>query len=174
MYRISRITGAVETDQYELIDDEDGSRVNPFEFGAEYAEAFESFMGIWTDPIDANVERVSVNRRTLARMYASFLQARNDKKQARFLHTRDISMIGERMMEEARCRSWCAEYDQIVASLNENLIINLPQRAREFKVSIVATVTAEDESTAMDMGRELARSLEASAYVDEVHDTAQS
>jgi hypothetical protein len=175
MYCISKITGTDgASDRYELIDDDNESRVNPFEFLTEDADAFESFLDIWTEPINANIERVTVDRRTLARMYASFLQERNRKGHTRDRHVRDIALIGERMMDEARRRGWCVEYDQIVASLNEHLSVELPERPRRFTLTIAIEVNASSEDEARDMGRELINGMSADGHIAAVEDHARS
>jgi hypothetical protein len=174
MYRISKITGTDgASDRYELVDDDDGSRVHPFEFDAEHTDAFESFMGIWSDPT-AMIERVAVDRRTMARLYAAFLQERNRKGQTRDRHVRDIALIGERMMDEARRRGWCVEYDQIVASLNEHLSIELPERPRRFTLTIAVEVNASSEDEARDMGRELINGMSADGHIAAIEDHARS
>lgn len=56
-------------------------------------------------------------------------------------HQRDIDLIGERLIEEARRRDWCSEYDQVISRLNANLYFQLPIRESDYEVTWTETYT---------------------------------
>lgn len=74
-----------------------------------------------------------------------------------------MSLISERLIEEANNRGWCSEYDHIVERINESLPgwLQLDEREGEYEVTWTetytitidrtATVTARDAETAADM-----------------------
>lgn len=68
----------------------------------------------------------------------------------------DIQHIGERLIQEADDRGFCTDFDDVIASLNGKLLIELPTRRKEYVITQVVQVTrsltvyAKDADEAMD------------------------
>lgn len=62
--------------------------------------------------------------------------------EAQEAHRRDIATIGAALMSEAEDRDWCEIYDSVVDSLNSELSVELPTRAREVTIYL-----ADDDGT---------------------------
>ena len=113
------------------------------------------------EPIVAVEEPVKSEADLLREQLEEALQARRTAHRA---HERDIEIIGEVLMEEARSRSWCSEYDQIVDGLNGRLNISLPIREQDYDVTVTGylrvpfsytvIVTAQDEDSACEYVQE--------------------
>jgi hypothetical protein len=99
----------------------------------------------WLSPEDAQALR---NRES------SFLR---QVREADERHQADITLIGEVLVDEARSREWCSEFEQVVnRRLNPNLHLPLPVRARDVEVvvsgyvrvpfSVTVTVEVDDDS----------------------------
>lgn len=65
-------------------------------------------------------------------------------------HEADIQTIGNRLMREAEHRGWCSDYDDVVESLNQNLNVELPVRAKDYDVTETYTVTIRRTVSARD------------------------
>jgi hypothetical protein len=114
------------------------------------------------EPIIAVEEPVKSEADLLREQLEEALQARRTAHRA---HERDIEIIGEVLMEEARSRSWCSEYDQIVDGLNGRLNISLPIREQDYDVTVTGwmrvpfsytvIVTAQDEDSACEYAQEM-------------------
>ena len=98
-------------------------------------------------------------------------ELRNDRQWHRIntlTHSRDTAMkiIGDRLIEEAESRGWCAEFDEIIEEVNAELPSGweLPTRKREYEVQVTVTgkitttttvtVEASSEQAARDMVNE--------------------
>lgn len=64
-------------------------------------------------------------------------------------HIKDVQTIGHELIREATERGWCAEYDEFVTGLNENLYISLPLREKEYTVTRVYKVTVTTNVTVL-------------------------
>lgn len=81
-------------------------------------------------------------------------------------HADDIALIGDRLIEEAQSREWCAEFDRIVDDLNGSLHVELPRRVRDYEVRVSLTIRineARDEDDAMEQAESAMRSADRNA-----------
>ncbi|MDP8971199.1 MAG: hypothetical protein M3N52_12040 [Actinomycetota bacterium] len=113
------------------------------------------------------------------------LRARTDKLEEMFAqvqdakraHCADVALIGEKLIEEANDRGWCAEFDTIVGELNQALHVELPARKREYQVAVTvtvwATVTAANEDDAIEQAREVFQCAESAVDHTEGIDTSE-
>jgi len=99
-------------------------------------------------------------------------------------HHADIDRIGSRLLNEARQRDWCGEYDAIIEDLNVDLHVPLPRRefTYECRVAIhsyvTVTVRAHDEEDVVEVAaamigpRDVVASIRSRGYttgdVDEI------
>ena len=91
-----------------------------------------------------------------ARLTEQADQSRREAAIARQHHEEDNQRIGEGLIRQADRRSWCSEYDEFIAELNDDLHISLPPRETEVEIevsgyvrvpfSITVTVDGGDES----------------------------
>lgn len=91
----------------------------------------------------------------------AFLTARLEASQenlrlSRERHQRDVTTIGDALMEEANNRDWCTQYDSFVSDLNESLHHELPTRSRTYNVEVTITISvnASDYDDAREQATE--------------------
>lgn len=73
--------------------------------------------------------------------------------QSREWHRKDIARIGAALTEKAAKHDWCAEYDEAIDELNEDLRYELPVREFEYEVEVPVTVTIQVARTLTVMAR---------------------
>jgi hypothetical protein len=91
-------------------------------------------------------------------------------------HERDIELIGNALLEQAKDRDWCSQYDEFITDLNKELSVELKTREKEYEVEIevtrkqvqrvTVTITANDE----DHARELINDDPFNYYEDQIND----
>lgn len=90
--------------------------------------------------------------------------ARQRHEQSVSQHRADIAAIGERLLEEAKDRQWCGEYDTVVDELNKLLTVELPVRELDHEVEVNIRVTvrvaALGEEDAADKAAGIIRQVE--------------
>jgi hypothetical protein len=101
-------------------------------------------------------------RRTVADLHARLAAA----EQA---HHADVAAIGARLLEEAEDRGWCAEFDEVVDSLNAVLRVELPLRVRAWAASFDLRVSvrierARNEDDARAQAATIADQIERAVY----------
>jgi hypothetical protein len=104
---------------------------------------------------------------------------RDNNKTMRFegrqKHERDIELIGNALLEQAKDRDWCSQYDEFITDLNKELSVELKTREKEYEVEIevtrkqvqkvTVTITANDE----DHARELINDDPSNYYEDQIN-----
>jgi hypothetical protein len=96
--------------------------------------------------------------------------------EGRTKHERDIELIGNALLQEAKDRDWCSAYDDFIEVLNRSLTVELKSREHEYEVEIevtrkqvqrvTVTVTARDE----DHARQLIEDNPSNYYEDEINE----
>ena len=76
-------------------------------------------------------------------------------------HERDIELISNALLEQAKDRDWCSQYDEFIKNLNKELSVELKTREREYEVEIeitqkrtqtvTVTITADSEEHAREL-----------------------
>lgn len=76
-------------------------------------------------------------------------------------HRHDITLISERLLQEAESRDWCHVYDEVIADLNSNLTYQLETREREFdlRVQVSGVLRIMVRATSEDDAEERARDM---------------
>lgn len=79
-------------------------------------------------------------RADIAGMEREIQALRLQVQEARRAHEEDIRIIGEALLEEAERQDWCARFDDAVSDINTRLAIPLPEREREYEVTVTGYV----------------------------------
>ncbi len=84
---------------------------------------------------------------------------RQQAQEAAQRHRNDITLIGEKLIQEANERQWCREYDRFVEELNDDLERALPLRERDFEITVAVELRVDVTATNEDHARELAQEI---------------
>lgn len=75
---------------------------------------------------------------------------------ARQQHEQDIAHISAALAAEARRRSWCSEYDDVMQRINEGLTVPLTPRVQEYTVNVRTSHVVQVEAVNADEAARLA------------------
>jgi hypothetical protein len=118
-------------------------------------------------------ERVTELTASLARLEEQVERLTTALNTERDNHQNDIDVIGEALIEEARRRDWCSEYDTVMGRISSRLTIPLPERTAEeidheievsgwvrVPFSVTVTVTAAEDADWDDLCRQAGEDVE--------------
>ena len=110
----------------------------------------------------------------VAKSSAETYEARSNK--SRESHERDIELIGNALLEEAKDREWCSQYDEFITDLNKLLSVELKTREKEYEVEIEVTqkrtqrVTVTITAGSEEHAKELINDDPSNYYEGEIND----
>lgn len=94
-------------------------------------------------------------------------RAKRELEDARCQHQEDVDLIGNALLAEAEERDWCSLFDEFVGSLNRNLHIPLPERAKLYEATITYTVNIKIPFEAPDAAAARAKTADLYEQIDE-------
>ena len=92
------------------------------------------------DPTVAQLQALLHQRgHNIDTLQAEVVRLKQQVEEAKAAHANDVAQIGSWLQSEARERDWCEDYDDCVDTVNSRLMVKLPNRRRDFKVTMRVT-----------------------------------